>query len=154
MFCGHEKFYLNDNRLLPVYEMAVAYHVPVLFHSGWGNAKYAEPDIVLDVSKQYTNINFNCCHANYPNVTECVQQLRDCQNVYFDLSSIADDYSIALGFRELLSQQIHEMPERFLFGSDYEGCDIKEHVDFIDKMALSDIEKEMVYLIMQKGFTI
>ena len=145
LFCGHEKFYLNDNRLLPVYEMAVAYHVPVLFHSGWGNAKYAEPDIVLDVSKQYTNINFNCCHANYPNVTECVQQLRDCQNVYFDLSSIADDYSIALGFRELLSQQIHEMPERFLFGSDYEGCDIKEHVDFINKMALSDIEKEMVF---------
>lgn len=65
--------------------------------------------------------------------------------MYFDLSSIADDYSIALGFRELLSQQIHEMPEWFLFGSDYEGCNIKEHVDFIDKMVLSDIEKEMVF---------
>lgn len=145
LFCGHEKFYLNDNRLLPVYEMAVGYNVPILFYSGWENAKYAEPDIVLDISKQYPNINFICCHVNYPKVTEGVQRLRDCRNVYFDLSSIADDYSIGLGFRELLSQQIHEMPERFLFGSDYEGCDIKEHVDFIDKMALSDIEKEMVF---------
>lgn len=39
LFCGHEKFYLNDNRLLSVYEMAAAYCVPILFHSGWENAK-------------------------------------------------------------------------------------------------------------------
>lgn len=37
------------------------------------------------------------------------------------------------------------MPERFLFVLDYEGCDIKEHMDFIDKLDLSDIEKEMVF---------
>lgn len=34
------------------------------------------------------------------------------------------------------------MPRRFLFGSDYEGCDIKEHVNFIDKLELSDMEKK------------
>lgn len=33
------------------------------------------------------------------------------------------------------------MPERFLFGSDYEGCDIKENMDFIDKLDLSDIKR-------------
>ncbi len=145
LFCGHEKFYLNDNRLISIYQMAGRYHVPILFHSGWGNAEYAEPDIVRDVSKQYPNIKFICCHANYPEVTECVRQLRDCKNVFFDLSSIADDYLIAMGFRKLLSQQIHEMPERFLFGSDYAGCDIKEHVDFINQLDISDIEKEMVF---------
>ena len=145
LFCGHEKFYLNDNRLLPLYEMAASYRIPILFHSGWENAEYAEPDIVLEVSKQYPNINFICCHVNYPKVTECVQQLRDCRNVYFDLSSIADNCSIAMEFHELLSQQIREMPERFLFGSDYGGCDIKEHVDFIDKLDISVIEKEMVF---------
>lgn len=145
LFCGHEKFFLNDNRLLPVYEIAAGYRVPILFHSGWENAEYAEPDIVRDVSKQYPKINFICCHVNYPKVTECVQQLRDCQNVYFDLSSIVDNCPIAMEFRELLSQQIREMPERFLFGSDYEGCDIKEHVNFVDKLDISDIEKEMVF---------
>ena len=69
----------------------------------------------------------------------------NCQNVYFDLSSIADDNSIAMKFCELLSQQIHEMPECFLFGSDYESCDIKEHIDFIDKLRISDIEKERIF---------
>lgn len=98
-----------------------------------------------DVSKQYPNIKFICCHANYPEVTECVRQLKDCKNVFFDLSSIADDYLIAMGFRKLLSQQIYEMPERFLFGSDYAGCDIKKHVDFINQLDISDIEKEMVF---------
>lgn len=145
LFCGHEKFCLNDNRLIPIYQIAGRYYVPILFHSGWEHAEYAEPNIVLAVSKQYPNINFICCHANYPKVTECIQQLRDCKNVYFDLSSIADNHRIAIGFSELLSQQIHEMPERFLFGSDYEGCDIKEHVDFIDNLGLSGIEKEMVF---------
>ncbi len=145
LFCGHEKFYLNDNRLISIYQMVGRYHVPILFHSGWEHAEYAEPDIVRDVSKQYSNINLICCHANYPKVTECVQQLMDCRNVFFDLSSIADDYLIAMGFRKLLSQQIHEMPERFLFGSDYAGCDIKEHMDFIHQLDISDIEKEMVF---------
>lgn len=145
LFCGHEEFYLNDCRLMPIYEIGARYCVPILFHSGWENAEYAEPDIVLEISKQYPNINFVCCHVNYPKVTECVQQLRNCQNVYFDLSSIADNCSIAMELRELLSQQIHEMPERFLFGSDYEGCDIKEHVDFIDNLDISAIEKEMVF---------
>lgn len=145
LFCGHEKFYLNDCRLMSVYDIAARYCVPIVFHSGWENAKYAEPDIVQKVSRQYGNINFICCHLNYPKVTECVQELRNCQNVYFDLSSIADDNSIAMKFCELLSQQIHEMPERFLFGSDYESCDIKEHIDFIDKLRISDIEKERIF---------
>lgn len=145
LFCGHEKYYLNDSRLMPIYQMASRYRVPILFHSGWENARFAEPDIVLNVSKQYPDINFICCHVNYPKVTECVQQLRDCQNVYFDLSSIADNCSVAMEFRGLLSQQIREMPHRFLFGSDYEGCDIKEHVDFIEKLDISDIDKEMVF---------
>jgi len=65
--------------------------------------------------------------------------------VYFDLSSIADNYLIAMRFRKLLLQQIHKMPEHFLFGSGYEGCDIKEHVDFINQLDISDIEKEMVF---------
>ena len=145
LFCGHEKFYLNDCRLMSVYDIAARYCVPIVFHSGCENAKYAEPDIVQKVSRQYGNINFICCHLNYPKVTECVQELRNCQNVYFDLSSIADDNSIAMKFCELLSQQIHEMPERFLFGSDYESCDIKEHIDFIDKLRISDIEKERIF---------
>ncbi len=30
LFCGHEKFYLNDNRLISIYQMAGRYHVPIL----------------------------------------------------------------------------------------------------------------------------
>lgn len=33
----------------------------------------------------------------------------------------------------------------FLFGSDYADCDIKEHVDFINQLDISDIEKDMVF---------
>lgn len=51
-----------------------------------------------------------------------------------------------MGFHTFLSQQIHEMPEQFLFGLDYEGCDVKAHIDFIEHLEIPDMEKEICKL--------
>lgn len=59
LFTGHETFYLTDEKLKIVYELAIQYNVPVLFHSGWDNFKYADVSLAAEVAKSYPNL---CCN--------------------------------------------------------------------------------------------
>lgn len=48
LYTGHEAFYLSDERLKEVYELAQQYDVPVLFHSGWDNYQYSDVNVVAE----------------------------------------------------------------------------------------------------------
>lgn len=150
LYCGHEAFYLNDMRLDSLYKLAGRFNVPVLFHSGWDNNKFSAPEVVLDIVEKYLNIKFVCCHLYYPEVIKCLEVLKDCDNVYFDLSSLADNILVTKTFDRDLTAWIQKMPERFLFGSDYEGCNPMEHIQFIKNLKISDMEMEKVFYLNSK----
>lgn len=136
LFTGHEAFYLTDERLKEVYELAIQYNVPVLFHSGWDNSQYSDVDLVAEVARKYPKLKLICCHCFYPEIEKC-QLLVEYPNVYFDISSIADDVTILADIEEKIKELIEVVPERVLFGSDYAGCNQKEHVQFVRKLELS-----------------
>lgn len=48
LYTGHEAFFLSDERLKEVYELAQQYDVPVLFHSGWDNYQYSDVNVVAE----------------------------------------------------------------------------------------------------------
>ena len=56
LFTGHEAFYLTDETLKDVYELAIQYNVPVLFHSGWDNNQYSAVMLMAEVAKQYPEL--------------------------------------------------------------------------------------------------
>lgn len=68
LFTGHEEFYLTDERLKQVYELAIKYNIPVLFHSGWSNDKYSNVLSVIEVAKKYPKLRLICCHCFYPHL--------------------------------------------------------------------------------------
>lgn len=103
LYTGHEAFYLSDERLKEVYELAQQYDVPVLFHSGWDNCQLL---------------------VKYP-------------NVYFDISSIADNRAILNDIAKKIKKLIEAVPERVLFGSDYSGCNQEEHLQFVKNLGLN-----------------
>lgn len=136
LFTGHEAFYLTDEGLKEVYELAIQYNVPVLFHSGWNNAQYSDVALVAEIAKKYPKLKLVCCHCFYPEIEKC-QLLVGYPNVYFDISSIADDVTILEDIEAKIKKLIEVVPERVLFGSDYSGCSQKEHVQFVRKLELS-----------------
>lgn len=140
LYCGHEHFYLNDEMLLPIISLAEKYAVPVLFHSGWDNAKYSSPSIIKDVALKYFNIKFVCCHCCYPNLKECFVTLADCKNVYFDISSVADENNIHI--KRAVEEAVYSMPNRIIFGSDYNCCSQKEHINFAKGLNISKFDME------------
>lgn len=137
LFTGHEAFNLTDKRLKAVYELAIQYNVPILFHSGWDNSQYSDAALVAEVAENYPELKLICCHCFYPEIEKC-QLLVEYPNVYFDISSIADDITILADIEAKIKKLIDVVPERVLFGSDYSGCSQKDHVQFVKKLGLSE----------------
>lgn len=145
IYCGHEPIFIDDDILTPVFRLAARFSVPILFHSGWDNAQYAEPERVKRVSDLYPAIKYICCHCFYPKIERCFDLLKDCGNVFFDLSSIADSPERNPEMKKILEMYIPRMPARFLFGSDYASCDQRAHIEFCRNLCLSDENRKKLF---------
>ena len=144
LYTGHEAFYLSDERLKEVYALAQQYDVPVLFHSGWDNCQYSDVNVVAEVARQYQNLKLVCCHCFFPRIDKC-QLLVKYPNVYFDISSIADNRAIINDIAEKIKKLIEAVPKRVLFGSDYSGCSQEEHLQFVKNLGLNKMLTESIF---------
>lgn len=144
LFTGHEEFYLTDKRLEKVYELAISYNVPVLFHSGWDNSWYSDVALVAELAKKYSEMKIICCHCFYPNIEKC-QLLVEYPNVYFDISSTADNMLIISAIEEKIKNLIKQVPERVIFGSDYGGCSQRNHIRMVENLQLSKGEEIKIF---------
>jgi len=136
LFTGHEEFYLTDERLKDVYELAMQHSVPVLFHSGWDNSQYSDAKLVAEVARQYPALKLICCHCFYPEIEKC-SLLAEYPNVYFDISSVADNATIQAEMATKIKKLIEMAPERVIFGSDYAGCSQMAHIQFVRELKVS-----------------
>ncbi|WP_037272023.1 amidohydrolase family protein [Ruminococcus flavefaciens] len=143
VYTGHEDFYCTALCLKPVYDLAAEYHVPVLFHSGWDNTHYAAPKLIKKLAVSCPSNTFVYCHCYYPRLEECFEELRNCPNVYFDTSSVADNEKLLPQIKSALEKAIHEMPERFIFGSDFGSCSQSIHLSFAESLDITDEEREL-----------
>lgn len=143
LFPGHEKFYLSDPRLAPVWRLAMENAVPVLFHSGWENSFYASPKEAETVLRAWPGLKLVCCHCFYPEINWCFQLIRY-PDLMFDLSSVADDPQITERIIPDLRRLIALCPDRVMFGSDYASCERGPHLALIEKLKLSEQIREKV----------
>lgn len=144
LFTGHEAFFLNDPRLDAVYDLAERHDVPVLFHSGWDNAQFGDAAYASEVAQKRPGLKMVCCHCWYPQVEKCLP-LTGLKNLYFDLSSVADDPAILSEISEKMRALVAAAPERVLFGSDYSGCSMAVHLEFVKGLELpEDMEENLL----------
>lgn len=144
LFPGHEAFYLTDERLKAVYELAVCYNVPVLFHSGWDNCKYGDASLAIKIAKCYPALKLVCCHCFYPEIEKC-KQLIKFQNVFFDISSIADNREKSSEISNWIKELISVAPTRVLYGSDYSCCSQQEHIKFVRELEIEKDIEDMIF---------
>lgn len=142
LFTGHEHFFCTDPVLMPVWELAAEYSVPVLFHTGWDDPQYAAPPVMKALARSRPQNTFVYCHCFYPAAAQCFAALGDCENVYFDISSTADDPAYIPQIKAALEAAILTMPHRFLFGSDFGSCGQKAHLDLAASLDITAAQRE------------
>ena len=143
LFPGHEGFYLSDARLAPVLELAQAFSVPVLFHSGWVQAFYADAQEARSVLTAHPALTLVCSHCFYPDLRACLD-LKDFSNLMYDLSSVADDPAIAQKLVPDIQALIDRCPDRVMFGSDYASCERQPHLDLMRQLRMDAATAEKV----------
>ena len=143
LYTGHETFYCTDSSLLPVYDLAAEFRVPVLFHTGWDNNQYAAPEKMQKLAVKRRENTFIYCHCFYPDTEYCFEVLRECENVYFDTSSLADDAGKCGQIRKSLEKAIKKMPGRFIFGSDFGSCSQSAHLRFAESLDITAEQREL-----------
>lgn len=143
LYTGHESFFCTDTVLDSVYDLAAEFDVPVLFHTGWDNSQYSAPEKMRELALRREQNRFVYCHCFYPRLEECFDVLKDCKNVWFDTSSVADDPALCPRIKRTLETAIAAMPERFIFGSDFGSCSQKAHLSFADCLDITPKQREL-----------
>lgn len=144
LYTGHESFYCTDDVLIPVYDLAAEFNVPVLFHTGWDNREYSTPEKMKELAQHRPQNIFVYCHCFYPDLKHCFDILSDCSNVYFDTSSVADDPELCPKIKAVMETAITAMPTRFIFGSDFGSCSLKAHLEFAASLNITTRQRELL----------
>ena len=151
---GYEPFYPNNERLKVMYEMAIEYDVPVMFHSGdtyapTGKVKYSHPLQIDDLAVDYPDLKIVICHVGNPWIKDCMEVVYKNKNVYADISGLVlGDFSEK--FERYMKKEIEEMityagdPKYLLYGTDWPISNMKSYLKFMDQLELADDKKERI----------
>lgn len=151
---GYEPFYPNDSRMKLVYEMAVEYDVPVMFHSGdtyapTGKVKYSHPLHIDDLAVDYPDMKIVICHVGNPWIRDCMEVVYKNQNVYADISGLVLG-NFSEKFERFMKKEIEEMitfagdPNYLLYGTDWPISNMDSYLKFMQQLELADDKKELI----------
>jgi hypothetical protein len=151
---GYEPFYPGDSRLRVMYEMAIEYGVPVMFHSGdtyspSGKVKYSHPIHIDDLAVDYPELKIVICHIGNPWIKDCMEVVYKNNNVYADISGLVlGDFSEK--FERFMKNEIEEMityagdPGYLLYGTDWPLCNMRSYLKFMDQLDLAEDKKKLI----------
>lgn len=144
LFPDHENFRINDKSLFPFFGRAEEHKCPVLFHSEGNKSLYSKAHMVKEVLENFPNLKLICCHCFYPDLENCLDLL-SYENLYFDISSIADNEKLQEKVRKPLISLIKLAANRVIFGSDFGACSQKDHIDFLKSLPIDENIKEKIF---------
>ncbi|MCR4376437.1 MAG: amidohydrolase family protein [Acidobacteria bacterium] len=155
LYPGYEPFYPADPKLVPAYELAEEFDVPVMIHTGdtyapSGKVKFAHPLHVDEVAVDFPRVKFLICHLGNPWFRDCMEVVYKNENVYTDISGLT------LGefndrFEAYMRQQLKEMilwgvdPNRVLYGSDWPLASMESYLAFMEELALPSRDKDLMF---------
>lgn len=135
-----QKFCIDDEKMIPVYQMLAERKLPVLFHTGDDRYDYSHPKRLYNVLQKVPDLIAIAAHfGGYRQWDESREWLAN-TNVYMDTSSTL----FALE-RERTVEMIHRCGvERFFFGTDYPMWDHEKELERFLALGLTEEENRSI----------
>jgi len=154
LYPGYEPFYPYDNRMKVVYDMAVEYDVPVMFHSGdtyspKGKVKYSHPIHLDDVAVDFPDLKIVICHVGNPWIKDCMEVVYKNKNVYSDFSGLVLG-NFSDKFELYMKTELEEMityagnPRYLLYRTDWPISNMSSYLNFMKQLDLPEEKKELI----------
>ncbi len=154
-----QRFLANDRVLYPIYEVAAAQGLPILFHFGitvgnFYDLSYASPLPLSAPAKEFPDVTFMIAHFGAGFLRETLFLAYHTENVCVDTSGTNNwrlfhpgEPSLEQVFRDALRAF---GPSRILFGTDstffggYRHHILKEQVEILDRLQLTAAERDLI----------
>lgn len=142
----YQEFFIDEEKLYPIYQTCSDIDLPIVFHSGWDcyspNKVHARPEASASIAKKFPKLKIILAHFGGLKMwDDVIEFLAGIENVYFDTAMAAtymNDKNIAL---KILKK--HPIENVFL-GSDCPWESPAESIKFIESLSLSDDQKEKI----------
>jgi len=144
-----QRFYMHDERMLPILRTCVELGLPIITHSGpaRGNDQYAEPRAFAEVLKAFPELRLVLAHMGGGVWRQLPEIAKAFPNVYLDLCEIIEWTGApnAPTDHELAQLIVDVGPGRVMMGSDFPWYDIDHTVERVMELPLlSKEQKEAV----------
>ena len=153
LYPGYQFFYPSDKKIDAVYEMALEFDVPVMFHSGLaykspGGIKYSRPIHFDDVAGNFPDLRIIISHLGDPNVKEAVAVAHKNPNVYLDFSGLISNTTKSTIKEDKWKRKNEDMivktiaeamtdlmgTEKFIFGTDWPISSYESSLGLVDSL--------------------
>ncbi|MBI4451582.1 amidohydrolase family protein [Candidatus Woesearchaeota archaeon] len=144
----------DDKRYYPLYDLAGAYKVPVVIHTGdtYGSdnlVKYAHPLAVDKMAVKFPRTTFVIAHLGNPWIPDAAEVVYKNANVYADISAMCIG-----GIRSLPYYVEHNMkyalsyigtPDKLMYGSDWPLVRMKDYVRLMKKAVPEKFHRKIFF---------
>lgn len=142
-----QRFYMHDERMLPIYQTCVEMGIPIIAHSGQSRdvEQYAEPRSFAKTLEDFPELRLVLAHMGGGMWQQLLELAQTYPNTYFDCCEIIEWTGApnAPTDRELAQLILGVGPERVMMGSDFPWYDIDHNVQRVMELPLlSEEQKE------------
>lgn len=148
IYPGYYPVYVYDAVYEPIYELAAAYHLPVVFHTGEtysvdANQNYAHPEAVLQVARAHPKVVFVVAHLGVPWIEEASRAAQQQDNIILELSGLVEGGARGIlrargdgEYRQEIEQGLCHLGDycRVVFGTDWPLVPIAEYCSFMAEL--------------------
>lgn len=159
LYPGYETVYVNDKRHWPLFELAEAYNVPVVIHTGDtarpdGLLKYSHPLTVDDAAVNFRKVNFVIAHCGCPWFIDAAEVAGKNPNVSIDLSGLMEGMPKPLVVYhkfQSIWRKLHDSLNyfgdysRIMYGSDWPLVNIPTYIRLISYIVPEEHHDKVFY---------
>jgi len=167
IYPGYQFIFPNNPKLNQLYQLAINFDIPVMFHSGLvyrntGKMKYTDPYYIDEVATDFPELKIIISHLGDPEINKATSVALKNQNVYLDISGLISNMTKERGRQEkwkklneqsitkTISKVIIELmgTEKIIFGTDWPISSHESYIMLIDHLEetldLDRYEKEQM----------
>ena len=157
---GYASFYIYDDRLAPVYELAARYKKPVAVHTGLTATdkallKYSHPLVMDEAATKFREVQFVMCHFGEPWFTDAAAVIEKNPNVAADLSGLLErkipDFAAFCEKKHFYIERLKgwleylDLYDRFMFGTDWPLANLGDYIAFTKEIIPEEHWQEVFY---------
>ncbi len=136
-----QKFYVDDEKAMEIYKECARLKLPILFHVGDKNTEFSTPKRIRGILEKFPELTIIAAHMCGYSVWDEAEEYLIGTPVYTDTS----EAMLGMDEKGLYNLINKHGIEKVMFGSDYPLWNTSHAYDEIERIGLSEAEKDIIY---------